>query len=64
MGGKKKKSIKELEMDLEQFIVNTGQSKDDIHSGYIAYGSLKRRIDNPNSRHDDDDIRRMRGLAR
>jgi hypothetical protein len=37
MRGKKKKSIKELEMELEQFIVNTGRSKNNIHSGYIAY---------------------------
>ncbi len=62
MRGKKKKSIKELEMELEQFIVNTGQSKDDIHSSYIAYCTLKKRIDSPNSRHDDDNIRRMKDL--
>ncbi len=49
-------------MELEQFIVNTGRSKNDIHSGYIAYCALKKRIDNPNSRHDDDDIRRMKDL--
>jgi hypothetical protein len=47
MRGKKKKSIKELEMELEQFIVNTGQSKDNIHSGDIAYRALKKRIDIP-----------------
>jgi hypothetical protein len=62
MRGKKKKSIKELEMELEQFIVNTGQSKNDIHSSYIAYRALKKRIDNPNSRHDDDNIWRMMDL--
>jgi len=59
---KKKKSIKELETELEQFIVNTGQSKDDIHTDYIAYRSLKWRIDNPDSLHDDDDIRWMKDL--
>ena len=62
MRGKKKKSIKELEMELEQFIVNTGRSKNDIHSGYIAYWALKKRIDILNSRHDDDDIRQMKDL--
>jgi hypothetical protein len=41
MRGKKKKSIEELETELEQFIVNTGRSNDDIHSDYIAYGALK-----------------------
>ncbi len=62
MRGKKKKSIQELETELEQFIVNTCRSKDDIHSGYIAHRALKKRIDNPNSRHDDDDIWRVKDL--
>jgi len=39
---KKKKSIEELETELEQFIVNTGQSKDNIHSDYNDYCALKR----------------------
>ncbi len=59
MRGKKKKLIEELEMELEQFIVNTGRSKDNIHSDYIAYCALKKRIDNPDSLNDDDNIRRM-----
>ncbi len=62
MRGKKKKSIEELETELEQFIVNTGRSKDNIHSNYIAYRALKWRIDNPDSRRYDDDIRQMKDL--
>jgi hypothetical protein len=62
MRGKKKKSTKELETELEQFIANTGRSKDDIHADYIAYRALKKRIDDPNSRRYDDDIRRMKDL--
>jgi hypothetical protein len=62
MRGKKKKSIEELETELEQFIANFGQIEVDIHSNYIAYCALKWRIDNPDSRHDDDDIRRMKNL--
>ena len=62
MRGKKKKLIKELETELEQFIVNTGRSKNNIHSNYIAYCALKKRINNPNSRHDDDDIRWKKDL--
>ncbi len=62
MRGKKKKSIKELEMELEQLIANSGRSKVDIHSDYIAYRALKKRIDNPNSRRHDNDIRRMKDL--
>ena len=50
-------------MELEQFIANTGQSKDDIHNDVNDYRALKRKIGNPNSRHDDDDnIRRMKDL--
>ena len=62
MRGKKKKSTKELETELEQFIVNTGRSKDNIHTGYNDYCALKWRIDNPDSRRYDDDIRRMKDL--
>ena len=62
MRGKKKKSIEELETELEQLIANSGRSKDDIHTDYIAYQALKRRIDNPDSLHEDDDIRRMKDL--
>jgi hypothetical protein len=62
MRGKKKKSIKELETELEQLIANSGQSEDDIHNNYIAYRALKRKIDNPDSRHNNDDIRRMNDL--
>jgi hypothetical protein len=62
MRGKKKKLIKELETELEQLIANSGQSKDNIHNDYIAFRTLKRKIDNPDSRHNDDDIRRMNDL--
>jgi hypothetical protein len=59
---KKKKSIKEMETELEQFIVNTGQSKDNIHSNHNASLALKKRIGNPVSRHHDDDIWRIKDL--
>jgi hypothetical protein len=62
MRGKKKKLIKELEMELEELIANSGQSKDDIHNDANYYHALKWRIDNPDSCHDDDDIRRMQDL--
>jgi hypothetical protein len=62
MRGKKKKSIEELEMELEQLIVNSGRSGVDIHSNYNAYYALKKRIDNPVSLHDIDDIRQMKVL--
>jgi hypothetical protein len=62
MHGKKKKSIKELETELEQLIANSGQSEVDICTDYNAYYTLKKRIDNPDSCHDDDDIRQMKDL--
>ncbi len=49
-------------MELEQLIANSGQSEDNIHNNLIAYHALKRKIDNPNSRHSNDDIRRMNDL--
>ncbi len=62
MRGKKKKSIKELETELEQLITNSGQSEDDIHIDYIAFCALKRKIDNPDSRHNNDEIWQMNDL--
>jgi hypothetical protein len=62
MRGKKKKLIKELELELEELIANSCQRKDDIHNNVNAYRTLKWRIDNPNSCHDDDDIWRMQDL--
>jgi hypothetical protein len=62
MRGKKKKSIKELEMEVEELIANSGQSEDNIHTHYNAYLALKWRIDNLDSRHEDDDIWRMKDL--
>ncbi len=62
MRGKKKKSIEELEMELEQLIANSGQSEVDIRTNYNDYLALKKRIDNPDSRHYDDDVRRMKDL--
>jgi hypothetical protein len=49
-------------MELEEIIANSCQSKDDIHNDVNAYCALKRKIDNPNSCHDNDDIWRMKDL--
>jgi hypothetical protein len=42
MRGKKKKSIEELETELEQLIANSGRSKVDIRTDYNAYYALKK----------------------
>jgi hypothetical protein len=62
MRSKKKKLIEDLETELEQLIATSGRSKDVIHTNFNDYCALKRKIDNPDSRHDDDDIRRMKDL--
>jgi hypothetical protein len=62
MRGKKKKSNEVLEMELEVFIANSGQTEQDIHTDYNVYCALKKRIDTPGSLHYDDDIRRMKDL--
>ncbi len=51
-----------METELEQFIVNTGQSEYNIHNDVNEYCATKRKIGNPNSRHDNDDIQRMKDL--
>jgi hypothetical protein len=57
---KKKKLIKEMETEVEELIAKSGQSEINIHTDYNAYLALKKRIDNPDSCHDDDDIWRMK----
>ncbi len=47
---------------MEEFIANSSQSEEDIHNDVNDYRALKRKIDNPDSRHDNDDIRRMKDL--
>jgi hypothetical protein len=49
-------------MELEQLIANSGRRKDNIHNDYIAYCALERKIDYPDSHHNNDDIRRMNDL--
>ncbi len=63
MHGKKKKLIEEMEMEVKELIAKSGQSEDDIHTNYNAYLALKKRIDNPKSCHDDDDIQRMKDFC-
>ena len=62
MGGRKKKSINELEKELAELIEKSGRSKQDILTDCNDYRALKKRIDNNNSRHHDADIRRMKDL--
>ncbi len=62
MGSQKKKSIQEMETEVEELIAKSGQCKDDIHTNYNAYLALKKRIDNPDSCRDDDDIWWMKDL--
>jgi hypothetical protein len=62
MRGKKKKLTKELETEVKELIANSGQSEEDIHTDYNTYRALKKRIDNPDSCHYDDNIPQMKDL--
>ena len=64
MRGRKheKKSIEELEVELAEFIANSGRTKEDIHTDYNDYRALKKRFDTPGSLHNDNDIKRMKEL--
>ena len=61
MCGKKKKSIEES-VTLAELIKKSGRSQQDILTDHNDYRALKWRIDNPDSRRYDDDIRRMKDL--
>ena len=62
MGGRKKKSIEELEKELAELIKKSGRSEQDIQRDCNDYRALKKRIDNPNSLHDNHDVWRMTEL--
>jgi len=64
MRGRKheKKSIEELEVELAEFIANSGRTEQDIHTDYKDYRTLKKRFDTPGSYLNDNDIRRMKEL--
>ncbi len=49
-------------MEVNELIAKSGRSKDDILNNCNDYCALKRKIDNPNSRHDDDNVWRMKDL--
>ncbi len=49
-------------MEVKELIAKSGRSKDDILNDCNDYRTLKRKINNPNSCHDDDDVRRMKDL--
>ena len=54
--------MEELETELAELIEKSGRSQQDSLTDHNDYRALKWRIDNPNSRRYDDDIRRMKDL--
>ena len=64
MRGRKheKKSIEELEVELAEFIANSGRTKQDIHTDYKDCHTLKKRFDTPGSYLNNNDIWRMKEL--
>jgi hypothetical protein len=61
MGGRKKKLIEMLEMELAKFIVNTGRTEQDIKTDYMDYHALQNKSKS-GSLLNDYDIRRMKEL--
>ena len=62
MRGRKTKSLEELKKNFAELIENSGRSKQDILSDYNEFRALKKRINNPRSRHDDIDVQRKEQL--
>lgn len=61
MGGRKKKSIEELEAELAELIVNSGRTEQDIKTDYIDYPALQNKSKS-GSPLNDYDIWRMKDL--
>ena len=56
MPGPNKKTIEELEKEVAELITKSGQCEQDILTDFKAYTALKKRINNPRSLHDDEDL--------
>ncbi len=54
--------IEELATEVKELIANAGQGEEDIHTDCNAYHALKRKIDNPNSCHNNDNVQQMKDL--
>ena len=55
MRGQNKKTIEEMEMEVAELITKLGQCEQDILTDFKAYTSVKKRINNSRSLHDNED---------
>ena len=62
MRGKNKKLIEEMEKEVAELIAESGRCKQDILTDYKAYTAVKKRINNPCSLHDNEDLQKMTDL--
>ena len=52
MRGRNKKTIEEMEMEVEELITKSGRCEQDIFTDFNEYRAVKKRINNPCSLHD------------
>ena len=61
MRGRNKKTIEDMEEEVAELIAESGQCKQDILADFKACTSVKKRINNPCSFHDNDDLQQDDG---
>ena len=62
MPGPKKKTIEELEKEVAEVITKLGRCEQDILTDFKAYRAVKKRINNPGTLHDNEDVQKMPDL--
>jgi hypothetical protein len=62
MPGPKKKTIEELEKEVAELITKSGRCEQDIFTDFKAYRAVKKRINNPGTFHDNEDLQKMTDL--
>jgi hypothetical protein len=62
MRGQNKKFIEEMEIEVAELITKSGRCEQDIHVDFKAYIAVKKRINNPGTLHDNEDLQKMADL--
>jgi hypothetical protein len=62
MRGRNKKTIEEMEMEVAELITESGRCEQDILTDFKDYTAAKKRINNPRSLHDNEDLQKMTDL--
>ncbi len=62
MRGRNKKTIEEMEMEVEELITKSGRCEQDIFTDFNEYRAVKKWINNPCSLHDNEKLQKMTDL--